>query len=211
MLQLRTWPNRGTIVKLMGSETAADHWLLADTPATYLGPGPEYLAPASAFFFPSIDLRSSLSEYLPSRNVCDALMDHYWRAVHTVSKIVHRPSFEQRYAHFWVQVSMGTEPPASTQAAIFAALLSAAVSLPDSMVFQVYGLPKQSLTERLQSSTEKSLSKANFLRTTKLETMQAFVMYLVSVTSVRVTLQTLADRRRYLYVGRKFLVPTLPL
>lgn len=63
---------------------------------------------------------------------------------------------------------------------MFAAMFSAAVSLSESQVLQQYAMTKQSLVEMFQTNTEVSLSRANFLRTTKLDTMQAFVMYLVS-------------------------------
>ena len=92
----------------------------------------------------------------------------------------------------------GTQPPASLQAVVFAALFSAAVSLTETTASNLYGVPKSSLVERLQSSTEISLSRANFLRTTKLHTMQAFVMYLVgSLHATRECYSTYTIRYRY--------------
>lgn len=158
----------------------AQNWLLSDSPAIYLGPGPDYLPPASGFFFPTSST-NTLPDMLPSRSTCDRLFTQYWRAVHPVVTIVHKPSFQNLYNLFWQHVMIGTEPPASTQAIVFAAMFNAAVSLPEDSTLQVFGLPRTILIEKLQSGTEKCLAKANFLRTTKLETMQAFVMFLVSI------------------------------
>lgn len=43
-----------------------------------------------------------------------------------------------------------------------------------------FGCTKASLVENMKVGTEVALSKANFLRSTRVETMQAFVMYMVS-------------------------------
>ena len=127
--------------------------------------------------------RSPLSDYLPSREICAHLLAHYWNAVHPIATTVHRPSFEKQCASFWGYLSSGTEPPPSLQAIYFSAIFSAAVSMPEKLVLDSYAIPKPTLIERLQTAVETSLSRANFLRTAKLETMQAFVMYLVSGTS----------------------------
>jgi hypothetical protein len=42
-------------------------------------------------------------------------------------------------------------------------------------------MEKRTMVDNFREGTEKALAKANFLRTTKLETLQAFVMYLVSL------------------------------
>lgn len=157
------------------------NWSLSDSPAVYLGPGPDYIAPASSFFFPTQLGRSMLNQYLPSRNFCDILMTQYWQAVHQIVPTVHKPTYEKKYLSFWDHIAAGTEPPASMQALMFAAIFTAAVSMSDTECMQRLGVPKVTLVERLQSSTETSLSRANFLRTTKLDTMQAFVMYLVRI------------------------------
>ncbi|KAF2224479.1 fungal-specific transcription factor domain-containing protein, partial [Elsinoe ampelina] len=165
---------------------SSQNWFLSDSPAVYLGPGPDYLPPASGFFFPAT-AANSLQEMLPSRATCDKLFEQYWRAVHPVVTIVHKPSFRNLYNLFWQHVMIGTEPPPSTQAVIFACLFNATVSLTDESSLQIFGLPRAVLVEKIQASTEKCLSKANFLRTTKLETMQAFVLYLVPLCRAEVS------------------------
>jgi len=46
-------------------------------------------------------------------------------------------------------------------------------------VIRDFGVSKASLVENFKLGTETALSRANFLRTTKIETLQGFVMYLV--------------------------------
>jgi hypothetical protein len=119
--------------------------------------------------------------YLPSKNVADSLLSQYWVAVHPMCRVVHRPSFERQWATFWQQLHSGTEPPASMKALVMGALLSAVVSMSDHAVSMQLGVPKVQLLQSFQQGAESALYRANFLRTTKLQTLQALVMYLVSV------------------------------
>ncbi|KAF2214350.1 hypothetical protein CERZMDRAFT_105450 [Cercospora zeae-maydis SCOH1-5] len=157
------------------------------TPKSFIGPGPDYIAPASSFFFPGTNMSTSLIDYLPSKNTADQLVAQYWHAVHDMCKIVHRPTFEQQYALFWSQIVMGTEPPASNQAIIFAAMFTAAVSMTNEQILQRFGTTKNALIDSLRSGTEFALAKANFLRTTRVDTMQAFVMYLIPLVRAEVS------------------------
>lgn len=60
-------------------------------------------------------------------------------------------------------------------------MFSAAVSLSDDAAASFSEMPKHSLVDRLREMTEFMLSRANLLRTTKIDTMQAFIMYMVRV------------------------------
>ena len=142
-------------------------------------PGSDFVAPSSSFFFaPGVE-KTSLMNYLPSRTLVDKLMANYWEVVHLISHTVHRPTFERQYDVFWKSVTSGIEPRMSYQAVLFAALLASIISMPKEKVLEEFGVEKQSLVDNFQQGTEAALAKANFLRTTKLETLQAFVMYLV--------------------------------
>lgn len=121
----------------------------------------------------------TLVDFLPSKAAADRLMQQYWDAVYPVARIVHRPSFEKRYQAFWDDVSKGIEPTPSLQAVVFAALFTAVISMPEHEVLRLFGVPQKDLKETFQLGTEIALGKAHFLRTTKTETLQAFVMYLV--------------------------------
>ncbi|KAF2500835.1 hypothetical protein BU16DRAFT_570306 [Lophium mytilinum] len=149
------------------------------TPTSFLGPGPDYVAPASSFFFAPEPRRMSLMSFLPARSTADRLLTQYWNAVHVLAKCLHRPSFERQYATFWSDIARGVEPTASFQAVVLAMLMSAAISLPDEAVLNEYAVAKADLVENFRQGCETSLSRANFLRTSKLETLQAFVMYLI--------------------------------
>lgn len=118
--------------------------------------------------------------YLPTKVLVDKLIVHYWQAVHVIARTVHRPSFERHYDKFWKSVASGIEPRNSFQAVVFAALLSSVVSLSNEKILAEFGVDKQGLVDNFREATEAALSRANLLRTTKLETLQAFVMYLVS-------------------------------
>jgi hypothetical protein len=145
-----------------------------------MAPGSEFVAPSSSFFFaPGVE-KTSLMAYLPSKTLVDKLIANYWEVVHIISHVVHRPSFERQYEAFWQSIRSGIEPRMSYQAVLFAALLASIISMPEEKVLSEFGVDKRSLVENFQQGTEAALAKANFLRTTKMETLQAFVMYLVS-------------------------------
>ena len=79
---------------------------------------------------------------------------------------------------------MGIEPAGSLQALAFAAMFSGAVSMADDMVLRDFGVGKKNFIDNFQRGTETALGRANILRTTKIESLQAFVMYMVSNFSI---------------------------
>jgi hypothetical protein len=153
----------------------------------YLKPGPAYIAPSSGFFFGQGANTASLIDFLPSRLAADRLISQYFAAVHPVARVVHRPTFEKAYAKFWDEVSLGIEPSSSLQTVIFAAMFSGVVSMDEAAVSRDFGASKVSLIENFRLGTETALSGANFLRTTKVETLQGFVMYLLPLCRSEVT------------------------
>lgn len=72
------------------------------------------------------------------------------------------------------------EPRPSIQAVVFAAWFSAAVSVDDDFARQHGFTTKAQLISSTKIGTETALNKARFLSTTSFETLQGFVMYLVS-------------------------------
>ncbi len=137
--------------------------------------------PSSGFFFGSTAQSSSLIDFLPSRLAADRLIRQYFTCVHPICQIVHRPTFEKEYDVFWDEISLGIEPPHSVQAITFAVMFSAVVSMDEAMIIRDFGaVSKDKLQENFKIGTETALAGANFLRTTKIEILQAFVMYLVS-------------------------------
>lgn len=143
----------------------------------FLNPGPDFIVPSSNLFFPE----PITAYFLPPRHVADRLITQYLNAVHPVARLVHQPTLERQYTLFWTNLSNGTITPAPIQAIVFAAMFSAAVSLADDAAASFSEMPKQTLVERLREMAEFMLSRANLLRTTKIDTMQAFIMYLVRI------------------------------
>ncbi len=146
---------------------------------SFLMPGPTYLPPSCDLFIGSgLNHRSPL-DFLPTKEAADELIRQYFNAVHVVVCLVHQQTFDQVYRKFWDQMSSGIEPAASTQALVFAAMFCGAVSMAEEMIIQFFGVGKRIILNNFQSGCEHALAKANVLRSMKLETIQAFVMYLV--------------------------------
>jgi hypothetical protein len=83
-------------------------------------------------------------------------------------------------------MAAGMQPKPSFQAILFAVMLSAVISLPEQDVLADYAISKSEFVDHFRQATEAALSRANLLRTTKIETLQAFVMYLVCENEWRV-------------------------
>lgn len=145
----------------------------------FLDPGPTYLAPGSGFMFGDVGNRRSLLEFLPSKVAADALVLEYYNNVHFVVRTLHWPSFQLQYENFWTSVLSGIEPPASMQAVVLAVMFSAVVSMSDENAASVFGKTKRTVLTSLQTGTEVALCKAQFLRATKTETLQALLIYLL--------------------------------
>lgn len=148
---------------------------------SFLEPGPTFIAPRSDMLLGSSAQDYSLLDILPTRAAADKLIQQYWLACHPIARILHRQTFEIRYQLLWDNIAQGIEPPPSVQAIVFATLFTAAVSMTAPDVLNTFGVDQRSLIENFQLGTESALGKAHFLRSTKTETLQAFVMYLVSI------------------------------
>ena len=121
-------------------------------------------------------------DFLPSKQAADRLLMHYWYSVHPITRVVHRPSFEKRYALFWNELAAGIEPLGSLQAVVFAMMFSGIVSMSEEAVVQYFGVTKRAMEENFLAGTETALTRANLMRTTKVETLQAFVMYMIPLS-----------------------------
>ncbi|KAH9902021.1 hypothetical protein F4778DRAFT_104401 [Xylariomycetidae sp. FL2044] len=162
---------------------------MADMPVPdFLKPGSQYIVPSSGLFFGQTGDQPSLMQCLPCRAAADRLMRQYFVAVHPVAPVSHRPTLEASYTVFWDEIGAGFEPRPSTQAILFAAMFSGAISMDDSVIYsEIGGFSKANWIASLKLGTETALSKASFLRTTRVETMQAFVMYMISMCRAEVS------------------------
>lgn len=141
---------------------------------------PSYLQPSDGLMLgQTARPPTPLNMMLPTKSISDGLMEQYFRAVHPIARCVHRPSFEAHYRAFWDGVCSNFEPRPSTQAVMFAAMFSAAVSLDDKVAMQRFGFDRETLINNLKAGVESALCQASFLRSTRMETLQALIMYLV--------------------------------
>ncbi|KAJ9142092.1 Fungal specific transcription factor domain-containing protein [Pleurostoma richardsiae] len=162
-------PSQGTVPDASGSQRSIPE---------FLRPGPSYIPPSSSLCLGQAGTLE-LINFLPAKATGDRLLQRYLDAVHPVARCLHWPSFEVQYENFWRDVAANYEPRPSVQAVVFAAWFSAAVSLDEPTIIHEFGSTKGTLLELLKLGTETALSKANFLRTTKVETLQALVMYMI--------------------------------
>ncbi|KAI1312520.1 hypothetical protein F5Y03DRAFT_390864 [Xylaria venustula] len=154
----------------------------------FLKPTNQHIVPTSGFFFGQVGEPPSILQFLPHRNVADRLMAQYFRAVHPIAPCSHRPSMDAAYSAFWEEITAGFEPRPSTQAIIFATLFSGIISMDEGVVFhELGGYSKANWVASLKMGTETALSKANFLRTTRVETMQAFIIYMIPICRAEVS------------------------
>ncbi|GAB1310446.1 hypothetical protein MFIFM68171_00656 [Madurella fahalii] len=145
----------------------------------FLKPGESYIPPTSGFFFGLVTGLPALLQLLPTAEMGNRLIHRYFEAVHPIARCVHRPSFEAMYQSFWDCVRDNVEPRAPIQAVVFAAWFSAAVSLDEIRAQHEYGHTKTQVVLSMRIATETALTRAKFLSTTSVDTLQAFVMYML--------------------------------
>ncbi|KAL9637210.1 MAG: hypothetical protein Q9164_002337 [Protoblastenia rupestris] len=146
--------------------------------ASFLGPSRSYLAPNLSLF--SAGTSDQLMSNLPPLSISNRILKQYWQSVHPVARILHRPSFEMRWRTFATDLSVKNRPVKSLVAIIFAVLFSGIAAMPSGTLEREFGEDQQLWMQRLQVGTESALDQAQMIQTTKVETLQAFVAYLVS-------------------------------
>ncbi|KAK5052484.1 hypothetical protein LTR84_002348 [Exophiala bonariae] len=152
---------------------------LPDSSQDFLAPGSSYIAPGSGFIFGDVGSKRSLINFLPAKAAADALVRNYHENVHFIARVVHWPSFQLHYENFWTSVLAGLEPPAWQQSIVLSILFAAVASMSEVDISGIFARPKSTILGNFQTGTEVALSKAQFLRATKLETLQALVIYLI--------------------------------
>lgn len=148
-------------------------------------PNDPFLLPSPSYLEPSLSLLSSAANedlmiYLPPKHVRSRILRIYWASVHPVARILHRPSFERRWQTFIHDLDTKTKSVKSLQALVFSILLSGIAAMPPGTLDTEFGENQQLWMENLQKGTEIALVQAQMLQTAKVETLQAFVAYLVS-------------------------------
>lgn len=143
-------------------------------------PTPSFTAPSIGNIFSQGSSSDSLVGYIPTRRIADRLLLRYWSSVHPVARVLHRPSFAHRYETLWEEIDNGHQAAASLIALVCSVLFSAVVSMSEGQVSETCKVSRSSLKNKLKLGVEASIGRAQLLKTTKLETLQTFVVYLVS-------------------------------
>ena len=154
--------------------------------------GPTYIAPTPRLCFYGISYE--LMELLvPPPEFASWYVEAYWSRVHPIARVLHRPWFEKRYETFCNDLENGRESPYSLQSLVFAVMFSGVLAIPNEIH------PEKTLwVGKLQDAVEDCLARANVIRTTNIETLQAFVVYLVRY-------QLPSNAVHFLHIGRSLL------
>lgn len=152
---------------------------------------------------------SGLAHPPPTR--MKALCDIYFRSVDPLMKILHRPTVEKAF-------DLCIANPAdhllsrTTEALFFAMYFGAVTSMqPDSCVKQL-GEDRRLLSAQYKQAVEHALARADYLNSTSLETLQAFMIYSVSLSDIHHALHNLAGATliscvRHVYAITRNLAP----
>lgn len=145
---------------------------------------PDPLLRASEKYCAQDDPKPQVScPYFPNRSIADVLLSQYWERVHPVARVLHRPFFEERWNIFWEIHRLGRQPEKSLLALVFTVLFSGLVSMTDDIVQSVMKSNKRVLMEKMRVATDLKLAQSNCFYSTKVEMLQALVIYLVGVKS----------------------------
>lgn len=138
---------------------------------------------------PSFDILLPLSQTNPSvsvdailnRSELDVLYHQYYKAVDPLAHIIHKPSFDRQFGRCFLGQTPATTATKSFTALVLAMCFAAAVSLSQSQPQIQFQMTKAALVEKLKLATEKALAGAQHMKSLKLETMQAFTIYMVNL------------------------------
>lgn len=122
----------------------------------------------------------SYYSYFPSREECTFLYHQYFVAVDPLAHILHKPSFALDCYNLTSRFS-GTQPTLSFKALLLSVYFAAAVSLSPLKCEMQLGIKQQLLETKLRAATEKALIDANYMSSVKLQTLQAFTIYMVKL------------------------------
>ncbi|EFX01835.1 fungal specific transcription factor domain containing protein [Grosmannia clavigera kw1407] len=168
----------------------------------FLLPSDDYIMPASNLCCGPFAANPPVQQLLPPPAVCRLLSRRYRVSVHPVAPCLHWPSFVPQLSSFLSEVAgqpirPSRSPRPSLQALAFAVLFSAAVATDEAEAAEMaaaWSLSSASpaasrvqLVRAVQCGLEASLTAADFLHTTCIETLQAFVLYLITLCRAEIS------------------------
>lgn len=156
---------------------------LSDDGTDFLGPGPTYIEPGAGFIFGNVGIHAdrSVLECLPLKPSADELVHNYYENVHPIARVLHWSTFLHHYEQFWQVALTGLQPPHWQEALVLSVLFSAVASMNDRDVQTYTGLSRTAVIADIQTFLEAALVAAQFLTRPRLETLQAFTVYLTTM------------------------------
>jgi Fungal specific transcription factor domain len=130
------------------------------------------------FIFGYSSTMNSLRNLHPSPAQMFILWEAYKENVDPVVKIFHRPTVGKMLSDASNDLTKISKP---AEVLFFAIYYGATVSLSPQQCQTLFGEPKVSMLNRYRFAVEQALTRANFLSTASLMTLQAFVFFLVCV------------------------------
>jgi hypothetical protein len=143
---------------------------------------------------------NDLTPWLPgSAEECFSLLEVSFSNVGPVTRFVHKPSFKYRFTHYVNHIFglCGCKDHGTSHANVsvkmlhifeplaFATFYAAINSLSPESVLSAYNADRDSLLAQFQRGVELGLGRENFLTTSSIEVLQAFVLLLVSQTTLQ--------------------------
>lgn len=129
------------------------------------------------FLFGYNSLMMNLRPLHPRSNQASRYWQLYVENIDPVTKILHVPSFEKKFNDAYKDLQL---LEAGTEALMFSIYYSVVTSLSVDTVQAEFKESKDNLLQKYQFAIEQALSKANFMRSKDLSTLQALTLYLVS-------------------------------
>lgn len=101
----------------------------------------------------------------------------YMDNVNPLLKITHSPTLQQRIIE--ASSNLGNVSP-ELEALMFGIYAAAILSMTDEECFPIFGEEREALATRYRNGCQQALINARFLRTSDLQVLAAFLLYLVS-------------------------------
>lgn len=122
--------------------------------------------------------KSQITHLHPSAIQIFQLWQVYLNNVNPLLKISHVPTLQNQIVEASADLSNVAEP---LEALMFAIYLISVTSMPNEEVEAAFGDSKNALLARYHAASQQALINAQFMSSTELTTLQAFLLYLVSL------------------------------
>lgn len=123
-------------------------------------------------------LKCQVTHLHPSAIQIFQLWQIYLNNVNPLLKINHVPTLQNQIVKASVDLSNVAEP---LEALMFSIYFISVTSMPNEEVEAAFGASKNALLARYHAASQQALINAKFMSSTELTTLQAFLLYLVSL------------------------------